>query len=251
MITNITPVIIAKDVQETIEETLKSLVSFDEVIIYLNNSTDETKQIAQKFSNVKIIDGVFVGFGPTKNNASEFSSNDWILSLDSDEVILPNLLDELQSLKLEDDNEVFIIKRDNYFLGKEVKYSGWGKDYLVRLYNRQNHQFNQNMVHEFVALSSDTKKTTLKNSFKHNAVIDINQFLVKIIKYSDLASKDKKTCCFLVVLAKAKWAFLKTYFLQLGFLDGWRGFVIAIFAFIGKFLRFVKRYMNCTKGTFN
>lgn len=78
MIHNITPVIIAKDAQKTIEETLKSLVSFEEVIVYLNNSTDETKQIAQKFSNVKIIDGDFIGFGPTKNKASEFSSNDWI-----------------------------------------------------------------------------------------------------------------------------------------------------------------------------
>jgi glycosyltransferase involved in cell wall biosynthesis len=245
VIKSITPVIIAKDAQETIEETLKSLVSFKEVIVYLNNSTDETKQIAKKFSNVKIIDGVFVGFGPTKNKASEFSSNDWILSLDSDEVILPQLLGELKSLKLENNNEVFIIKRDNYFLDKEVKYSGWGKDYLARLYNRQNHQFNQNMVHEFVALNSDTKKTTLKNSFKHNAVIDINQFLVKIIKYSDLASKDKKTCCFLIVLAKAKWAFLKTYFVQLGFLDGWRGIVIAISNFNGKFFRYTKRYINC------
>jgi hypothetical protein len=78
-------------------------------------------------------------------------------------------------------------------------------------------------------------------------VQDINQFLQKIMKYSDLASKDKKTCCFLTVIFKAKWAFVKTYFLQLGFLDGWRGFVIAVSNFNGKFFRYTKRYINCKK----
>ncbi|MDD2699106.1 MAG: glycosyltransferase family 2 protein [Arcobacteraceae bacterium] len=247
MIKNITPVIIAKDAQKTIKETLDSLVDFNEVVLYINNSTDNTETIAREYLNVKIVDGDFSGFGPTKNQASSYASNDWILSLDSDEVILPQLLLELKEINLENTKEVFVIKRDNYFLGKEVKYSGWGKDYLVRLYNKNSHQFNQNMVHEFIEITKNTQKTTLNNSFKHNAVDDINQFLIKIIKYSDLASKDKKTCYFLVVLAKAKWAFLKTYFLQLGFLDGWRGFVIAMSNFNGKFFRYTKRYINCKK----
>lgn len=245
LINNITPVIIAKDAKDTITETLKSLTSFSEVILYLNNSTDDTKNIASNYNNVKVIDGEFIGFGPTKNKAGEYSSNKWILSLDSDEVILPELLNEIKELSFENSNEVFVIKRDNYFLGKEVKYSGWGKDYLLRIYNKSKHKFNDNMVHEFVVIKDDTIKKTLKNSFKHNAVQDINQFLYKVAKYSDLASKDKKTCSFLVVLLKAKFAFFKTYFLQLGFLDGWRGFFIALSNFNGKFFRYTKRYINC------
>lgn len=246
MINNITIVIIVSNGEKTIKESLDTLKDFKEIILYENNSTDNTIKIANSFSNVKIINGEFIGFGETKNSAISFSSNDWIFSLDSDEMITSNLIEELKTLDLKDKTKVFELKRDNYFLGKEIKYSGWGKDYLVRLFNRKYHKFNQNKVHEFIELKNDTKKIRLKNSFKHNAVQDVNQFLYKIAKYSELASKDKQTCSFILVLLKAKFAFIKTYFLQLGFLDGWRGLVIAIANFNGKFFRYTKRYINCT-----
>lgn len=241
----ISVVIIAKNAQETIGETLQSLQPFSEVVVYLNDSTDQTKSIAQNYANTTIIEGKFEGFGPTKNKAADFASYEWVLSLDSDEVILPELLEEIKDLKLQNAKEVFVLKRDNYFLDKHVRYSGWGKDYLVRIYNRTYHHFNAKIVHEKIELKDDAVSTTLSNSFKHNAVQDINQFLYKVIKYSDLAAKDQKTCSFLTVLLKAKFAFFKTYILQLGFLDGWRGFVIAISNFNGKFFRYTKRYINC------
>ena len=245
MINHLSVVIMAKNSEATIKETLESLKEFQEVILYLNNSTDKTKHIASAYKNIEIITGEFLGFGPTKNLASTHAKNDWILSLDSDEVILPKLLKELKSLELKNKKELFILKRDNYFLDKEVKHSGWGNDRLTRIYNKTHHQFNQNMVHEFVVPENDSITTNLQNSFKHNAVQNINQFLQKVTIYSDLASKDKKTCFFIVVILKAKFAFLKTYFLQLGFLDGWRGFVISISNFNGKFFRYTKRYINC------
>jgi len=245
MIPNISVVIIAKDAQATIEETLQSLKAFDEVILYLNDSSDNTLLIAQSFQNVKVVEGEFRGFGDTKNHAASFASHDWILSLDSDEVILPDLLHEIETLVLDNLQKLYIIKRENYFLGKRIKHSGWGKDYLARLYHRKTHQFNSNKVHESIQTTSDTIKITLKNPFKHNAVTNINQFLQKIMRYSDLAAQNKKTCSFLVVIAKAHFAFFKSYILQLGFLDGWRGFVIAVSNFNGKFFRYTKRYINC------
>jgi len=247
-LTKISVVIMAKDAEETIVETLDSIVAFEEVILYLNNSTDNTKSRASKYKNVKVIEGEFIGFGSTKNSAAKYSKNDWILSLDSDEVILPKLLDEISTLKFENINEVFTIKRDNYFLKKHIKHSGWGKDFLVRIYNKKNYSFNKNIVHEFIELNQDTKNTVLKNSFKHNAVTNINQFLQKVMNYTDLAAKDEKTCSFLVVLLKAKFAFFKTYILQLGLLDGWRGFVISISNFNGSFFKYTKRYINCKEN---
>jgi glycosyltransferase involved in cell wall biosynthesis len=245
--TPISVVIIAKDAEQTIDETLKSLQPFDEVLVYLNDSSDGTQQIAETYPNCKVVEGTFEGFGPTKNSAASLARNNWILSLDSDEVVLPELLDEIAQLKLDDAKVVFRIKRDNYFLGKHVKHSGWGNDRLVRIYNRQIHRFTDSAVHEKIELANGTITKPLIHSFKHNAVQDINQFLYKVIKYSDLAAKDKKTCSFLTVLAKAHFAFFKTYFLQLGFLDGWRGFVIAVSNFNGKFFRYTKRYINCKK----
>ena len=245
MINKISVVIIAKNAETTINETLDSLVEFNEVILYLNNSSDTTEALSSHYPNVKLIKGEFIGFGPTKNLASTHASNDWILSLDSDEVILPDLLDELKELVPQSNKEIFILKRDNYFFDKEVKHSGWGKDLLTRIYNKNHHQFNQNIVHEFIMITPQSISSNLNNSFKHNAVQNINQFLQKVMSYSDLAAKDQKTCSFFTVVMKAHFAFFKTYFLQAGFLDGWRGFVIAVSNFNGKFFRYTKRYINC------
>ncbi len=242
---NISVVMIAKNAAQTLEVSLESLKAFDEVILYLNDSEDTTKDIAEKFNNVKVVEGDFLGFGPTKNKAASFSKHPWVFSLDSDEIIPKSLIKELQSLTLQDENEIFIIKRDNYFFDKKVNHSGWGKDFLVRLYNKNSHQFNEKKVHEKILLHEKSKRITLNQTFKHLAIIDISQFLSKINSYSKIGAADKKTCFFLIVLAKSLFAFIKTYFLQLGFLDGYRGFVIAFSDANGRFYRYLQRYINC------
>ena len=98
LIDTISVVVIAKNAEFTIEETLKSLISFKDVILYLNASTDKTEENARKYTNVTIVKGNFLGFGPTKNQAASYAKNKWILSLDSDEVILNSLLEELKLL---------------------------------------------------------------------------------------------------------------------------------------------------------
>ncbi len=239
---------IAKNAEATITESLESLKSFDEVLLYLNNSTDNTKNIAESFSNVTIVEGEFTGFGPTKNSAATAAKHDWILSLDSDEIVPTDLLEEIASLDLSDTNMLGIIKRDNYFYGKKINYSGWGKDYLVRLYNKKVHTFNANNVHEFIPELPQSHSVKLKQSFSHLALTDINQFLDKIKYYSDLGAEGKKSCFVLTPVFKAFFAFFKTYVLQLGFMDGWRGLVIAVSDANGRFYRYVKRYVNCKNG---
>ena len=113
LIKQISVVIIAKNAEGTIGESLDALNAFDEVLLYLNNSTDNTKSIAKNYDNVHIVEGAFFGFGKTKNEAGRACKHDWILSLDSDEVILKLLLEELKLLKLDNKKEVFILKRDN------------------------------------------------------------------------------------------------------------------------------------------
>ncbi len=236
---------IAKNAESTIEQSLKSLTEFDEVLLYLNNSTDNTKRIANSFANVTIVEGKFNGFGPTKNSAGHAAKHDWILSLDSDEIIPPELFQEIKVLNFTNINILYTIKRDNYFFDKKINYSGWGKDYLVRIYNRQVHAFNANAVHEFIPKLSKSHLITLKNSFSHMAIIDINQFLHKIKYYSDLGAEGKKSCFVLTPVFKASFAFFKTYILQRGCLDGWQGFVIAVSDANGRFYRYTKRYINC------
>ena len=93
---NISVVVLAKNSENTIEKTLKSLIEFDDVVVYDNGSTDKTINIAKSFKNVNLIEGEFKGFGWSKNKASSFARNDWILIIDSDEVIDNELLKELK-----------------------------------------------------------------------------------------------------------------------------------------------------------
>lgn len=247
LIKEITPVIIAKNAQETIKNTFLSLTAFEEVILYLNNSIDTTEKIAQEFSNVTVIHGDFMGFGPTKNKAADFSKNNWILSLDSDEMLSTELVEEIYKHQFNNINNVYLLHRKNFFLNKEIKYSGWNNDKLVRIYNKLAHRFNDLNVHEFIPLNDNSKQVHLKHTFNHDAVQDINQFLFKIARYSDLASSGKKTCFYFIVISKSIFSFLRLYIFKLGFLDGWRGFIISVSRFNGTLYKYTKRYINCKK----
>jgi len=243
LLSQISVVMIAKNAEEMIEESLMAIKSFDEVILYLNNSTDNTKNLAEKFSNVKIIEGDFIGFGDTKNKAASYASNEWILSLDSDEVLNEALISEIIKQDFSDRRNLFMLKRDNYFLGASVD----NKDYIVRIYNSKHTELNDNLVHEKVQIKQDSRVVKLNQSFKHYNITDINQTLSKMMQYTDLGSEGRKTCFFIVVLARSLFVFIKTYFFRMYFLNGWRGFVIAITYANRRFYKYLKQFINCKK----
>lgn len=241
LLTPISVVIMAKNAEATIAETLDALKFFDEVILYLNNSRDNTKNIAQSYPNVKIIEGEFLGFGDTKNKAGEYAKNDWILSLDSDEVLNFALLEEITALDLTKNHRLYALKRTNYFLGRTTQHNNT----IVRLYNRTYTRFDDSMVHEKIILPKNAEVIKLKNSFKHLYILNINQTLHKIIHYTDLGSEDKKTCFFIVVIAKSIFAFFKTYILQGNITKGWVGYVLAVNSANKRHYKYLKQYINC------
>ena len=240
-IKQISVVIIAKNAEGSIAESLDALYAFDEVLLYLNNSTDNTKSIAQKYENVRIVEGEFLGFGKTKNEAGKQSKHDWVLSLDSDEILNQHLIDEIDGLDLSDTTKLYRLKRDNYFLGHKTQ----SADLIVRIYNKYHTGFNDNAVHEKIIVPKDSQVVTLKNSFKHLNIVNINQTLTKIIHYTDLGSQNKKTCFFSVVIAKALFAFFKTYILQGNIIRGWVGFALAVNSANKRYYKYIKQYINC------
>lgn len=241
MIKQISVVIIAKNAEGTMAESLDALNAFDEILLYLNDSTDKTKSIAQKYENVRIVEGAFLGFGKTKNEAGRQSKHDWILSLDSDEILNDKLIDEIGRLDLDDITKLYRLKRDNYFLGHKTQSS----DLIVRIYNKNNTGFNDNEVHEKIIVPKQSQVYTLTNSFKHLNIQNINQTLTKIIHYTDLGSQNKKTCFFIVVIAKAVFAFLKTYILQGNIFRGWIGFALAVNSANKRYYKYIKQFINC------
>ncbi|NGX42706.1 MAG: putative glycosyltransferase EpsH [Chlamydiae bacterium] len=222
--------ILTKNSPKYLQEVLSALKSFDEVVIYDNGSTDETLSIAEKFSNVTIYKEKFVGFGPTHNNASAVAKHDWILSVDSDEVVTPEMANEILQTPLDEDC-VYSFPRNNFFNGKFIKWCGWYPDRRVRLYNRKHTHFSDAQVHEGVVIDN-LKHISLKGPLKHYSYASIAEFLEKMQLYSDLFAKQnvgRKSSSLLKAISHGVIAFLKSYLLKRGFLGGYEGFVISLY----------------------
>lgn len=245
MLDRISVVIITRNAAVTLADTLESTLGFAEVVVYDNGSDDATLQIARSYENVALHQGDFMGFGPTKNHAVSLASNDWVLSLDADEDVSPKLRDFLQQWTPESDNHVGVVRRDNYLMGKLVDKGGWGADWLVRLFNRNVHRFNDNAVHESVVTSATSVKERIPFPIKHNAVQHLGQFLAKIDTYSEIRrqTRDKTLHPFLIAL-RSFFAFFRSYILKGGILAGWRGLVIAWNASNGVFFKYMKVYAD-------
>jgi len=242
LIKNITPVIIAKDAQSTIKICLESLIEFEEVILYLNNTTDDTVEIASLYKNVKIIDGIFEGFGQTKNKAITYSSNDWILSLDSDEVLSSEFIAKLKKIDLED-KKVYSIYRTNYYKKQQIKHC-WGDDIIVRLFNHKVTSFCDNKVHEYVK-EDGLINITIKGIVEHYPYNNMTDFIIKLDRYSTIFAQEhvgRKSSSPLKAFLNAHFSFFKTYILKRGFLDGYAGLIIAFSHMATNFYKYMKLY---------
>jgi len=243
MITHISAVVLAKNNETTITNTLKALSAFEDVIVYDNGSTDTTLEIAKSFSNVNLIQGEFKGFGWTKNRAASFAKNDWILIVDSDEVVDSKLFEVLQTAKL-NINTVYILNFKAYYKDIQVKYCGWNNQKIKRLYNKTVTKYNDNDVHEDI-ITTALKTKELTGNIEHYSYQSLEQFVNKANTYSTLFAKNnagKKSSSPLKAFFNGFYSFIKTYIFKRGFLDGYVGLAIAFSHMITNFFKYLKLY---------
>lgn len=242
MLKNISCVIIAKDAQNTIKSVLDSLQKFDDVVLYSNNSTDNTDTIVREYNNVNLIQGEFLGFGPTKNRASTYARNNWILSLDADEVLSEEFIKNIQTLNFKE-NTVYTLERTNYYKHTPITHC-WGNDKIIRLYNRRETSFTDKKVHEKI-IKDGLNIETLIGEVKHYPYSSITEFIIKLDRYSTIYAQDnvgKKVSSPLKAFLNAHFSFFKTYFLKRGFLDGYAGLIIAFSHMATNFYKYIKLY---------
>jgi glycosyltransferase involved in cell wall biosynthesis len=237
------PVMIARDAGATLERTLNSLRDFPEVLVYDNGSVDATREICARYPNVRVVTGEFSGFGPTKAHAASLARGDWVLSIDADEYLSPELLDAIRSLRLDDAGVAYAIERCNLFMGKHVRHGGWGDNWLVRLFDRRTCSFSDRAVHEKVVVPDDVRVERLDGVLWHQAITELGQFLTKIELYSQLSLlRNRPTHNPFVISIMTVLSMFRSYVVKRGFLDGWRGLVIAFFDGAGVFYRYMLRY---------
>lgn len=239
----ISPVIIVKNASRTIAQTLESLKEFDEVIVYDTGSEDETMEIARRYNNVKLCRGKFYGFGRSKNKASLLTKNDWIFSIDADEVVSPQLMNSIKNLQLHD-SCVYQIKRYNYYRKRRILHSGWGLEHIIRIYNKNLISFNEKLVHEHIEVGN-SKVIALEGELRHFSYSSVSDFIQKRDLYSELFAREnqgKRKSSPIKALLHATFDFFNTYFFRLGFLDGYRGLLIAVLNANVSFYKYLKLY---------
>ena len=228
--------------EKTLKLVLEAVSWADEIILVDSGSTDKTLEIARQF-NAKIIYRAFDGYGSQKNFATSQASNDWILSLDDDEILTPELQQEIQNLSLSTTNyNGFKIPRSLIFLGKLLKFSGEYKRLTLRLFNRKQGNWNAEYVHESVEVNG--KIGILKHQILHDSYRDLTDYFNKFNKYTSLGAKTLaergKTASSFKIISRFPTTFLKIYLLKGSCLDGYAGFMWALLTAINPVVKYAK-----------
>ena len=187
--TKISAVIITKNEEKNIQDCLESILWCDEIIVVDSGSEDQTIPIAKNY-NVKLIQKEWLGFGKTKQFAVNSATGKWILSIDADETVSPELKTKIISLiKKSPEFYGYKIKRNTFYLGKKIQFSGWQTDYPTRLFLKEKGCFNEKTVHESVIIEQE-KYGILEEPIYHYSYPQIKTHISKMNLYTSLAAEE-------------------------------------------------------------
>ena len=235
-------IIITKNEAARLGDCLASVKFADEIIVLDGCSTDATAEIARAHGAQVHQVADWPGFGPQKNRALALATNPWVLSIDADERVTPELQAEIVRTLAQPTYDAYQIARLSEFCGKKIRHSGWWPDYVLRLFRRELGAFDNVQVHEQVLVRGRVGK--LKSWFLHFPFDDLDALITKTNRYSSDAARmmARKGRCVGVfgLITHSVWTFIRIYLLRRGFLDGRHGFVLAATAASGSFLRYAK-----------
>ena len=237
-------IIITKNEALNIRECLESVKWANEIIVVDSGSTDNTVPICREYTpHVYMHD--WPGFGIQKNRALNYATQDWILSLDADERITPELQREIKKTMQDISVPGYEIPRLSSFCGRYMHHSGWHPDYVTRLFLRNMGQFSNDLVHERVIINGVVGR--LKHRLLHESFRDLDQLLAKMNHYSSagamMMSDKGRDATLSQAILHGSWAFIRTYFMRAGFLDGAEGFMLAVSTAEGTYYRYAKRLL--------
>lgn len=225
----ISVVIIAKNEADNIGDCIRSakLISND-IIVIDTGSIDQTIMLAKQEA-AKVFKCSWEGYGSSKNYGAAQAKNNWIFSLDADERITPDLARSIREINFGKTNRVYKCKRENFFHLKKIRFGAAGNDKVVRLYHKTCIQWDQTTVHEKLAGNYTTRK--IKGSLIHYSIPNLKDYRQKAIDYASLSAhkyfEQNRKAGFTKRFIAPLFNFFKSYFLQLGFLEGSVGFYLA------------------------
>jgi glycosyltransferase involved in cell wall biosynthesis len=245
----ISATIITYNEERNIARAMESLRCCDEIVVVDSNSSDRTVEIAEKLG-ARVIENNWPGYAAQKNFAAAQAAYDWILSLDADEALSEMLEAEIWHLKKSGPKfDSYTMPRMAQYLGKWILHSGWYPDRKVRLFDRRKSKWVGEFVHESVVVEGSVGE--LEANLLHFTCQSLSEHLKTMDRYTTLAAEQLvsvgKKIGWVQLFVDPMWTFLKTYFFQLGFLDGVEGLAIAWMGALYQFVKFAKA-RNMTSG---
>jgi glycosyltransferase involved in cell wall biosynthesis len=236
--------------EENISDCLTSLSFADEILVVDSFSTDRTVEIARRIPKTRVLQHEYSGNGPQCNWAMDQAAGPWILIVDADERVPAELAREIERL-LEKGPAAdrYLLKRRNFFLGKEIRGSGWGRDRLVRLLRNGSARYPEQRVHADIAVAASTP--TLAAPLVHFTCRSMNAYLEKLHRYAEWGAADLqqrgRSASGAAVLLRPAWRFFRSFVLEAGFRDGTAGLVVCGLQAYGVFLKWARLWeMNFT-----
>jgi len=235
-------VVITLNEEDRLRETLTSVAWADEIVVVDAGSEDKTVALAREFTDHVLIHP-WQGFAAQKNFGIERATGDWILSLDADEYVEPALREEITAvLQAPDARDGYRIARRNIMWGRWIRHGRLYPDWQLRLFRRGRGRFVERAVHESVQVDGTTGR--LAAPLLHHSYRDVSDFLRRADRYSTLAAEEwtragrpfRATRLVTAPLGR----FLSMYVVHRGFLDGWRGFLLAVLYAYYVFIRSAK-----------
>ncbi|MCD0469106.1 glycosyltransferase family 2 protein [Flavobacterium sp. JAS] len=238
----LTALVITYNEEQNIKTVLDHLAFADEIIVVDSFSTDKTFEIAASYENVKVVQRAFDNFACQRNYALSLASNSWVLFMDADERITPELQQEISFvINQQNSAAAYYMRRNFMFENKKLRFSGWQTDKIIRLFKKENASYNiKKIVHEKLIVNGKIGK--LKNRLIHHSYSNYDDYKQKMVFYGQLKAQEevlKKTSPnFFHFYIRPAYQFLNQYLVRFGFLDGKKGVIICYLNALSVAVRF-------------
>ncbi len=243
--------IISFNEEKKIEDCLKSLAGIaDEIIVVDSNSTDNTVAIAQKYTD-RIILQDFLGFIEQKNFAVQQAENDWVLSLDCDERLSPELQDAITAIKGSiEQADAYRMPRKTFYIYRWLNHC-WYPDLKIRLFNKNTAYWGGTNPHDHIVISS-SNIVQLAGDIYHYSFDSISDHIQTIDKFTEIGADElirkHKSFNILSPFTHSSWTFLKLYIFKRGFMDGFAGIVVSVLSAMHVFVKYSKALIKRKQG---
>ncbi|HHB1586878.1 TPA: glycosyltransferase family 2 protein [Vibrio metschnikovii] len=242
--------LIVKNEAKHLQACLETVADWvDEIVILDSGSTDDTQQIARRFTDKFFVNRDWQGFGPQRRLAQQYVTADYVLWLDADERITPELKRSIQQAVQANENQtLYSICRLSWVFGRYIRHCGWYPDRVVRLYPTALTHYDDSLVHEKVIIQPGMQVKSLQGDAIHYTYNDIHHYLVKSAGYAkawaEQREKRGKKSSISQGILHALGCFLKMYVIKAGFLDGKQGFLLSLLSAHSTFVKYADLWVR-------